>query len=195
MIAHEHFQKIKLKELVFIPIVAGIVSLFIFLNNLLFDPSLVLIISLFLLVLGMNLVVYLAKKSGTAVIFYLFTSFFTFSIGDIGILGWKKILAFVIAGILFEIIFLLLKLEIHSLPLDMIIGTSLSIASLPLVSAFLLSAGLASSFPLALINLIVLAFAVGLIASVITFLLWRKVKHTKVIIRLESYLMSLENTK
>jgi len=189
MIAYEHFQKIRVKELIFIASLAVITALLLFISSFIFNPPLLFIVSLSILALGMNFLVYLIKKTGIATLFYLFTSIFTFYLQDIGVISWEKIITFLLAGILFEVVFLILKLEIHSLPLDMIIGTSISTASVPLIGAFLLSAGLASSFPLALINLIILAFAVGLGASVITFIIWYNVRNTKFIIKLESYLM------
>lgn len=194
LIAHEHIQKIKLKELVSIILISVVTSLLIFLNNYLmnnyfFDPSYIFIVSLALLVLGMNLSVYLIKKVGVSTLFYLIAAILTISITDLGITGWNKILVFAVAGILFGGPFLFLKLHLHYLPLDMIIGTIISTASIPLTAAFLLSSGLASSFPLTLINIILVAAAVGLAASIIAFFIWHSIQETKTIIKLEFYLM------
>ena len=139
----------------------------------------------------MNTCVYLIKKTGIAALFYVLTAIFTFWINDISVGGGNKILTFFLAGLVFEIIFLFLKVKVHNIPLDMIIGTSISTASMVIITAFVLSKDLAWSFPLGLLNLVLLAFAVGLIASTVTFLIWHNVEHTKTIIWLESWLMSL----
>ncbi len=191
MIAHEHIQLIRLKSLIFTLVIASIISLLIFASNLFFSPTTSFMVSLALMVIGMNFTVYLIKKAGIATLFYVFTAVLTFWIDDIGVLGWEKIITFFFAGLIFEIIFLLLKVRVHNVPLDMIIGASLSTASISLITAFALSEGLASSFPVELINLILLAFAVGLIASTVIFLIWHQVERTKIIIKVESWLMSL----
>src|SRR3989338_5636742 len=190
MIAHEHIQKIRLKELACIFLISMAAAMLIFLSNLIFSPSIFFIASIAILVLGMNFSVYLIRKTGVATIFYLITAILTISLFDIGVTGWKKIFVFFSAGILFELVFLILKLEIHNLPMDIIIGTSVSTAGLPFISALLLSVSLASSFPIALINLIILAFAVGLVASVIAFIIWYHIEPTKVMLKLHYYLMS-----
>lgn len=191
MIAYEHIQTIKLKEMIFVLIVAALISLLLFISYLIFSPTVSFIFSLAFLVLGMNFCVYLIKKTGIATIFYFLTAIFTSHLNDIGALGGQKIFTFFLAGLIFEVIFIFLKAHLHNIPLDMIIGTSLSTASIALITAFALSEGLASSFPLALINYILMALAVGLAASIIVFLIWHNIEKTKLIIKLESYLMSL----
>jgi len=187
-IIHEHIQKIRLKELIFILIIAIIVSALLFLNSGFFSSSTSLIISMLLLVFGMNFLVYVTKKSGTATIFYTLVALFTFWLPDIGILGWKKVLTFFLAGIIFELIFLYLKLNFHSIPLDMVVGTTISITSISIISSFLISAKLAGTFPLALINFILLSFSIGLFSSVIFIIIWHNLKRIKHIIQLQVYL-------
>jgi len=191
MIAHEHVQRIRLKEFIFVVIVAIIISFILFIGNFFLSPTFSFITSLIFLVVGMNICIYLIKKTGIATLFYVLTAILTFWLHDIGVVGGYKILTFFFAGLIFEGIFLFLKLHVHNVPLDMIIGTSLSTASISLITGFALSEGLARSFPVELLNLILLAFAVGLIAATVTFLIWHSVEHTKPIIKLESYLMSL----
>ena len=191
MIAHEHIRPIKIKDFFFVGMIVIITSLFLFVGNFIFPPTHSFIISLFFIVCGMNLTVYLTKKTGIAALFYVLTAIFTFPLNDLGVVGGGKLLTLFFAAFVFEIIFLFLKFHFHSIPLDMIIGTSLSIASIPLISAFSLSLELASSFPTALLNFILLAFSVGLGSSVIMFVIWHYIEKTKFIIKLESWLMSL----
>lgn len=191
MIAHEHIQMISMKEIVISAVIALIASFFILLGNTIFAPSFSFLATLIFLVIGMNFAVYLIKKTGIATLFYVLTAIMTFHLDDIGVFGMKKILVFFLAGLLFEAGFLFFKLHIHSLPLDMLIGTSLSTTSIPLLTAFSLSPGLASSFPVGLFNLMLLALAVGLVASVLAAIIWYDVERAKPILKLESYLMSL----
>jgi hypothetical protein len=188
---HELLHRIKFKEIRFILLAAVLISILIFAASFYFNPSILFIVSLALLVFGMNFLVYLIKKSGVAFIFYILVGIFTFSINDIGIFGWKKVLVFALSALIFETIFLFLKLHLHNVPLDMIIGSSLSTATISILLGFFLSLVLASSFPIALLNLILLSFAIGLFSSVLTFIIWHNTKNTKVILRLEAYLMRL----
>ena len=191
IIAHEHIHKIRLKEIIFVLVVAFLISLLLLLNNYLFTDSVLFIIALVLLIIGMNLVVYVTQKSGIATLFFIFTSFGTIFINDLGILGWRKIIVFLIATFIFELFFLILKFHPHNIQLDVILGSSFAITSIPLVAAFLLSPGLASNFPTILLNIIVLAFFVGLVAAFTTFLIWHSLESKKFILKLKSYLMDL----
>lgn len=191
MIAHEHIQLLRLKDIFFVVVVATMVSLLLVAGNIFLSPTLSFIVSLLFLTLGMNCCVYLLKKTSIATLFYVLVAALTFWLNDIGVVGGNKILTFLLAGLLFEILFLFLKVKVHNIPIDMIIGTSISTAGIVIITAFILSPDLAWSFPLELLNLVLLAFAIGIIASMSAFLLWHQVEHTKFIIRLESYLMSL----
>jgi len=192
IVAHEHIQGIKLKSIIFTLTVAIIISALIFICSFHYSPSTFFIISLVLIVMGMNLCVYFIKRTGIATLFYVFTAALTFWIDDFGVLGWKKLLVLFFAGIIFEIIYLIFKIKFHNVPLDIIVGTSLSAASIPFLTAFILSERIASSFPIELLNFILLSFAIGLIASTVTFLFWHHLEHTKPILKLESYLISLD---
>ncbi|PIN74137.1 hypothetical protein COV20_00805 [Candidatus Woesearchaeota archaeon CG10_big_fil_rev_8_21_14_0_10_45_16] len=191
MIGHEHLIILKPKDYFCVGVVSVLSSFLMLIGSLFTSPSVSLILSLALLIIGMNLSVYLIKKAGVAVIFSLLTGIFTFFLNDIGVLGWQKIITFLVSGLLFELIFLLLKIRVHDVPLELIIGSSLSAVTVVLVSAFLLSSSLARSFPLELLNLLLLAFVVGLFSSVLFFLFWQAVEQSKLILKLESYLMSL----
>ena len=189
MIAHEHILKIPLKDFFIVLIFSVIFSAFMYVGHYLFTPAYSFLISLGLLVFGFNSLVYLTNKSGIAAIFSALTALFTFNLGDLGIIGGQRIIVFILSALVFEFFFLFLKLHIHNVPLDIVLGTSFSLASLPLFIAFFLSPTLASSFPVALINLILSAFAVGLLASSIVFLIWHEVEKTRVILKIKFYLL------
>ena len=191
---HEHLQKISRKEVSFVAVLAVVVSVLMFVVSSMVEPWIALLVSLALLVVALNLTVYICKKSGVVLLLFVFVSVLTFVLEDVGVVGWKKVVTFLLAALIFELVFLYLKAHLHAVPLDMIIGSTLSAGSIPLISAFLLSVHLASSFPLELLNLILVAFAVGLASAVITFLLWLHIQRTKPILKLESFLNDLEKS-
>jgi hypothetical protein len=139
MFAIELIQGIKIKQLFFTLFVAAITSLFFYLADYYLPPTPLLIISLFFLVAGMNICVDMLKRFGIATIFMFFVAMFTFNLAELGLFNWNKVITYVIAIIIFEVIHLIFKIELSSLHLDIIIGTTISFTSMFLVSAMLLS--------------------------------------------------------
>lgn len=191
----EHFKKIKATELIFLLIVSIISSGLIFLANFIFPESIILISSVIFMVIGMNVLVYITKKFRIATLFFCFHRNINFPPKWHRSKWLEKIFTFLFAGLIFEVVFLILKLKLHCLPLNLIISTNISATSIPLITAFLISSSLASSFPTALINLMLLGFTAGLGSSIIVFLLWYNLEKTKTIILLKSYLKHLTDTK
>ena len=191
MFAIELFQIIRIKQLIFTLFVAAIISLFIYLADYFLPPVPLLIVSLFLLTIGMNLCVYMLRRFGIATIFMFFIAMLTFNISELGFYGWNKVLTYVIAIVIFEIIYLIFKIEISSLPLDMIFGTAISLTSIFLISPMLLSQTLLLIFTTELINLLIMTFATSIISSTIFALIWGKLASTKKIVKFEAYLSSL----
>ena len=191
MFAIELFQIIRIKQLIFTLFVAAITSLFIYLANYFLPPVPLLIVSLFLLTIGMNLCVYMLRRFGIATIFMFFIAMLTFNISELGFYGWNKVLTYVIAIVVFEVIYLIFKIEISSLPLDMIFGTAISLTSIFLISPMLLSQTLLLIFTTELINLLIMTFATSIISSTIFALIWGKLASTKKIVKFEAYLSSL----
>ncbi|MBT5342174.1 hypothetical protein HOL59_01175 [Candidatus Woesearchaeota archaeon] len=191
MFAIELFQIIRIKQLIFTLFVAAIISLFIYLADYFLPPVPLLIVSLFLLTIGMNLCVYMLRRFGIATIFMFFIAMLTFNISELGFYGWNKVLTYVIAIVVFEVIYLIFKIEISSLPLDMIFGTAISLTSIFLISPMLLSQTLLLVFTTELINLLIMTFATSIISSTIFALIWGKLASTKKIVKFEAYLSSL----
>ena len=191
MFAIELFQIIRIKQLIFTLFVAAITSLFIYLANYFLPPVPLLIVSLFLLTIGMNLCVYMLKRVGIATIFLFFIAMLTFNIAELGLFGWNKVLTYVIAAIVFELIYLIFKIEVSSLHLDMILGTAISLTSIYLISPILLSQTILLVFNPELINLLIITFAISIISSTIFALIWGKLASTKKIVKFEAYLSSL----
>jgi len=191
MFAIELIQVIRIKQLIFTLFVAAITSLFIYLADYFLPPVPLLIVSLFLLTIGMNLCVYMLRRFGIATIFMFFIAMLTFNISELGFYGWNKVLTYVIAIVVFEVIYLIFKIEISSLPLDMIFGTAISLTSIFLISPMLLSQTLLLIFTTELINLLIMTFATSIISSIIFALIWGKLASTKKIVKFEAYLSSL----
>lgn len=191
MIAAEHFQKISLKEALLTLVAAALLGVVILLLDSFLNPFALFLSSLLILVLGANFLISLTRKLGLALLFYVLLAAFTWNVFDTGALGWEKILVYFLAGLVLELAYLFLKIKIDFLPLDLIAGTSLSLGSLPLITAFIISAPLARQFPLALINLAILSFAVGMAAATLFSLAWSRLDRTKKILKFKSYLRSL----
>lgn len=183
------FNNTLLLQLVLTIILSGIVAIFIYLLNSFSSPSLTIVLSFALLTIGMNLTVYILKRKGYALLFYLFLSVFTFNLLDLGIIGWKKILTLFIAGTIFELI-LLIPL-IKSFSSKVVLATIISITSIPFFLAFLVSKGLAVTFPLPLVNLILIAFIISGLSSALSLIIWIILNTFKPIIKLQSYLETL----
>ncbi|MBT3814071.1 hypothetical protein HOE37_00890 [Candidatus Woesearchaeota archaeon] len=190
MFAIELIQGIKIKQLFFTLFVAAITSLFFYLADYYLPPTPLLIISLFFLVAGMNICVDMLKRFGIATIFMFFVAMFTFNLAELGLFNWNKVITYVIAIIIFEVIHLIFKIELSSLHLDIIIGTTISFTSMFLVSAMLLSQTVLLVFSSELINLLILTFSTSIVSSTIFALIWGKLSTTKKIIKFEAYLAS-----
>ena len=135
--------------------------------------------------LTVSLSTMVVRKAGTATLISTLSALFSFSNGIFIATGWNKVVTFGVAGLLFEFLFLMLKLEIHYLPLDILLGTALSTASIPLSTLFLLSTEMAATNGRAVMNILLLSFCVGLIGAVIAFLIWFQVKHSKAVLQYE----------
>ena len=129
--------------------------------------------------------VLLIRKAGTAVLFSFISSIITFNVANLDIIGYKKILIFILISLIFEMIFLILKLEIKLLPLDVILGAGISTALFPLILGIFFSFGALKLMYLKVINIILLNFFIGIIGAIVAFLIWYKVKNSKFILRFE----------
>lgn len=178
MVAIKTSKKFKKKD---ITVMAVLVGLWLALNFALasVNPQYSYIISLLILTILMTFAVLIINKSGVATIFYLLAAITTYSFDSLGALGINKIIVLGIAGLSFELVFLVLKLEFKSTQLGILFGSALSSAIIPLAMAFLISFDVASNLIVLLINMILLSFFVGIIGAVISFLIWYNISTTK----------------
>jgi hypothetical protein len=191
MLAFENIEKIGKGEVVITVLLALLLGLVSVVAARFTNPLPLFILSMSMLALGVNLIVYLTKKFGLALIFLASIATVTWNVLDTGALGMDKVLVYLFAGIVFELIHLIVKFEVDLLPLDVLVATSVSCATLPLITAFILSVPIASKFPLALINLVLLSFAVGLGVSILFFFVWSRLDKKKML-KFRFYLRSLK---
>jgi len=139
--------------------------------------------SLFITTMFMTFTAFLIRKFFAVTLFYLLGAIITIPINNLGGLGLYKVPILLIAGLVFEVFFLLLKIEIKNIPLDVILGAAFSNASIPW-TILLLSRSSIEILP-SVVNFSLSAFLIGIIGSLITFLIWYHIKSNKNIIKFE----------
>lgn len=187
-------MKVNLKEILVTILIAVVTTFFIVFINKRVALPVMFTVTLFLLAVGMNVAVYLIKRFGAATLFFLVVAILTFTTEAGTIKGWKKVVTFFLAGLIFEATLWLIRKKVddaQNISLGMIVGTTLSILSIPLIFSFLLSARLAGTLPASLLNLVILAFLVGLSGSLFTSLVWSFVGRRKIVLKFQTYLRSL----
>ena len=128
------------------------------------------------------------KYVGSVGLFFVSYSVLTIAVYDFGVVGIKRLLAFLIAGSIFEIISFFLR---KKLKLKSFFGTIVSITILPLIAASLISWDLAKTLPNELLSMILIAFLVSGVVSTISIVVWHFVKVLKPVIKLKTYLGNL----
>lgn len=185
MIAIESIKRFKIIDVTAIVVLACLWLLLSFLVSTFFSPQIIYILSLLIATTLMSLAVHLVRKAGTAILFYSFGALLTNTIYDLGATGINKLIVLVIAGIIFELVFLILKIEVKSVQLDIIISTAISAATIPLTTALLISFNTALNMIIPIINMMLLSLLIGLIGAFVSFLLWYNLKTTKTVLKFE----------
>jgi hypothetical protein len=183
MIAIESFKAFKPRDISAITILAGLLSLITYLlNQVAFDNAIALLLTLGFFV---TLTTLLIRKAGTAILFFAIVTALTINLASFGVDGLSKIIVMILAGLVFELTFLVLKIEIKNIPLDVIIGAALSTASIPLLTGLVASTEIIQSLMINFLNLIILGFVSGLAGAVLAFLLWWNIRTAKWIMKFE----------
>jgi len=123
------------------------------------------------------------RKIGAVTLFYLLGALITVRINNLGDLGWNKVIILVVAGIVFELFFLWLKIKIKNIPLDVVLGAAFSNASIPFTMLLLIPSK--KELMPYVINFALMAFIIGIMGAITAFLIWYNIKGLKPIIRLE----------
>lgn len=182
MIAIESFKRFRKIDLLAIGALVFtwfVITYFISLPN----TQLTFMLSLFVTTMFVVFTALFIRKIGAVTLFYLLGALITVPINNLGGLGWNKVIILVIAGIIFELFFLLLKIEIKNISLDVVLGAGFSNASIPFTMLLLIKTKTAL-MPYVL-NFALMAFIVGVMAAIITFLIWYHIKGLKPIIKFE----------
>lgn len=184
MMAIESFKKFRIKDTIII-LLAGIWALSAFLINKYFDPQYSYMFSLLIAIFLMTFTVYLVRKAGSAMLFFVLGSVISYNLNDIGATGFNKLIVFLIAGIIFEVLFLIFKIEIKNIPMDIILGAVFSAASIPITTSLLLSLEVSIKMIYSLGNMVLISMFIAVMGSILSFLLWYKLRTTKFVLRFE----------
>jgi hypothetical protein len=190
-IAHEHIMKFRTKEFVVIFIFAIVAFMINYLFSLVFDSSYLFIVGVFVLVLLLDLLVYLYKKSFVAMIFLTSYGVMSFNFLDFGVIGFDKVIGLFLVSIIFELIFLVWKLNVYGIYVDVVLASSVMMLFFPLLNALLVSFDVVYSFPVKLINLMLVSFGSSLLASGVSYIIWRSVMGEKFMLKFRAYLRRL----
>lgn len=147
------------------------------------DNQFTFFLSLFITTMFMVFTAFLIKRAGAATLFCLLGAIITIPINNFGGLGFYKVPIFFIAGIIFELFFLLLKIKIKNIPLNIVLGAAFSNFSIPFTMLlFVEASGKLMHFAW---NFAFMAFIIGVMASIIAFLIWYNIKDLKQVIKFE----------
>lgn len=147
------------------------------------DSQFTFFLSLFVTTMFMAFTALLIRRVGAVTLFYLFGALITIPINNLSGLGFYKVPILLIAGLIFELFFLLLKIKIKNIPIDVVLGAAFSNFSIPL-SMLLFVEPTKELLPF-IWNFALMAFIIGIMASIITFLIWYNIKGLKPIIKFE----------
>lgn len=185
MIAVESFKKFRILDVVLILFVSAIWAVIGYVVNILFTPQSSYIISLLIATFLMSFTVHLVRKAGSATLFYVIGGLLMFGLNDLGVTNMNKIWVLLVAGVVFELAFIILKLELKNIQLDIVLGSAFSAASVPFSTAFLLSVSLAKDVIGSIINIALLSFMIGFVGAVASFFLWYKLRTNKAVLKYE----------
>jgi len=143
------------------------------------------VLSLFMTAFFASFVVLMVGRLGSAFLFYTIGAIISLPFDTMSSLGIFKFPILMAAGLVFELIFLLLKLEVQNIPMDVVFGAAISNFLIPFMMIITIQAQ--SQLMPFVWNLALTSFIAGLMGSVISFLLWYNIRHLKPIINFEYY--------
>lgn len=182
MIELESFRKFRKIDLIAIIVLTILWAFVTWLINIP-DSQFTFFLSLFVTTMFMSFTSLLIRKFFAVTLFYIFGAIITIPINNLGGLGIYKVPILFIAGIIFELFFLLLRVKIKLVPLDVVLGAAFSNFSIPFTMLLFVSA--ARDLMPFVWNFALISFIVGIMASIATFLVWYNIKGLKPIIRFE----------
>lgn len=138
-------------------------------------------LTIFYFLIGLSLL--LINRTGTIILFCLISVFTTnlFPTNNI----YQELFLFLIVSLIFEIAFMFFKLEFKSIKLDLLLGASLSSATIPWMLLYFSKAELTNSLLTNTINLSAINFLIGIIGTIIASAFWHQIRKSKAVIRFE----------
>jgi hypothetical protein len=172
-------------------LVSALFSFFSFLFIYLFSNVLVVdylyLVAVFVLCFFCSFLVLLLKDSLVGFLFLLFYSLISMGFNEFGVVGYNKVVVFLLFALVFEVVFLLLKLEIDNVPLDVVLGVLFGVVMIPIGSYFLLASDLLI-FEVDIVsllgNLIVVTLFFGGLGAFLGIFLWRRVKVSRLFLKI-----------
>lgn len=165
------------------------------------------IISMAMLSFSLSLALLLFNGRLTGSIIMTITALLTFVVPEIGVVGFRKIILYAFNGFFLDVFWNLLLISFSkTLTLkrafsflssntgayfSVFVSLSLTLPLLLLTAAFVLSPKLASTFPFALRNLLLLTLVISMISAALAILLWKLIHSTRFVIRLHSMVVKL----
>src|SRR3989338_228954 len=173
------FRKIDFLALAILTVLWAVATTLINLPN----TQLTFMLSLAVTAIFVSFTALLIRKVGAVILFYFVGSAITISFNNL-IQGYYKILILVIAGIIFELAFLLTKKIYKSnIPFNLVLAAALSNASIPWI--ILLFTEYSKELLTPTINFSLSALLIGIMGSLLTYLVWYNIKANKTIIKFE----------
>ena len=183
MMAFEIFQKYRKMDYAVIAFSSLIWLILATFSNT-FEPQLAYLLSLLFGLILLSFAVQITRKAGTGLLFMGVSSILTSHIGDIGVVGFQKFIMFILAGIVFEAVFLILKLEVKDIQLDILGGTAIAGMMIPLFMGLIISSALAWQLINGLLNMMITSFFIGVIGYVVSFMFWHAFRRRKFMVKL-----------
>jgi len=135
MIDLESFKRFRKIDLLVILLLASIWAFITWFVNIP-DTTFTFFLSLFVTTMFMVFISLLIRKFFAVTLFYIIAAIITIQINNLGGLGFHKVPILLVAGLIFEIFFLLLKIKINNIPLDVVFGAAFSNFSIPFLPCF-----------------------------------------------------------
>jgi len=176
------FRRFDLLAILILALTAGVLSL---ITNNTMEPQYAFIVSLLIITTFMSFTVYLVRRAGTAILFFAIVALLSYPITNLGISIANKVLVLIITGVLFELFFLLFTHVVRHTQINIILSTAISTASIPITTLILMSYHIPVDIIPIVLNLVLIAFFVGIAGSVISFLIWYHLKETKQVLKFE----------
>lgn len=175
MIIAEHFRKIELVAILILALLwAGLTYIVTFYFPYVFE------LILLATALFATFTALLIRKVGSVTLFFSLAGTMTSVVPILGFLGFGKILAFALMGIIFELAVYIFK----NYP-NLVIAGTVSNASMPWLMFWLGKAQLSTNLSYAMWNFTIVSSLLGLLGALTGLLIWYKVKNSKIVLRFE----------